>query len=143
MRNKGFSLIELVVVLAMMSILACMAVPRIGDLSDRQNLDYAAGQLLADLRWLQQAGINRGNQPTFSMYFYVVNPCGYKIQQGLERLKINTFPAKITCSSNYTSSGIFFQIDGTPNKPGTIFLYNGKETRQVIIDKPGRIRITR
>ncbi|MEZ6234697.1 MAG: GspH/FimT family protein [Phycisphaerales bacterium] len=53
-RRPGFSLMELVTVVAIMAIMAAIAMPRMAEAAARRDLDAAAQRLVADLRHAQQ-----------------------------------------------------------------------------------------
>ena len=48
-KHKGFTLIELMVTIAVMAIIAMMAAPSFGDMLQRQNLNKSTKELVATL----------------------------------------------------------------------------------------------
>ncbi|SDT92432.1 GspH/FimT family pseudopilin [Halopseudomonas salegens] len=59
--RKGFTLIELVVALAVVAVLLVLALPAFGNLIDRTRMDADASELLRTLRFARQEAV-RGNQ---------------------------------------------------------------------------------
>jgi prepilin-type N-terminal cleavage/methylation domain-containing protein len=74
--QRGFMLIELVLVIAIIAIAAALVFPQIGDWIAAYDLNIAARQLAADLRLLQQLSINSdGVFPI--LHLRVTSPYGY------------------------------------------------------------------
>ncbi len=59
-KNHGFSLVEAMIVVAIVSILATMAVPSYQDLIERNRLKQAIEALKSDLQWMRTETIKKG-----------------------------------------------------------------------------------
>lgn len=63
-RQRGFTLIELMVVLALVAILASMAAPSFRTLLAKRTVEAAAGAMLADLRFTRSESVKRAARVT-------------------------------------------------------------------------------
>lgn len=149
-RQKGSTLIEVLLVIAIFSLLASAALPRYNHAAGRRDLDIAARQLAADMRWMQQFSTNliAGSSelglpfdPHPSLKFYTTAPHGYFITIGGVAVKKRIFPAGIQVQGSYPI--ISFGINGYFN---TLYgleipLLYRNQTKKVIVDSAGRIRI--
>lgn len=148
MNEKGNSLIELLFIIAIISVFTTISIPKFTT-TDEMELDHAALQLAADLRWLQQTSINipRGHEkfPMVSpelipkMRIQMGQDGGCRILLGTEVIRKLNFSKGVMINANYTA--ISFNNDGYINQPVTITLSQRNRYRQVIIDRVGRIRI--
>ncbi|MEG2847017.1 MAG: prepilin-type N-terminal cleavage/methylation domain-containing protein, partial [Acinetobacter sp.] len=62
--NRGFTLVELMVTLAVLAIIAMMAVPFFGDMMLRQNLNKSQGELFAALNKAKSQALNKKRSVT-------------------------------------------------------------------------------
>jgi len=148
MRRKGFALIELVVVLAIVAILGGIAVPLYQNYLDKSRLTVALRQVEADLRKAQamakSSGVNYEvlfipGQSTYKIYEHPSTSLA-KLKETIElpggvKIYTNTAPAnKIVYYSAYATS----EVTG-----GTITFKSPKsKTGKVIVASiTGRIRI--
>ncbi len=56
-RNEGFTLIEVLLVLAIISILSSVALPKLGGYLDYLRLETVTNRLASDLQWVRQRSI--------------------------------------------------------------------------------------
>ncbi|HWR39424.1 MAG TPA: hypothetical protein VN611_07970 [Patescibacteria group bacterium] len=139
--SGGFMVVEVLLVLSVASMLAVVAMPVLGNVLARQEIDMAARQLAADVRWLQQISINGSGSVMPQLEF---TERGYMITQGTQSRKTVIFPSTVT---GYFPRMVF-GINGTlavPNSLGATIRLNSKRitgaSRQVIIDAVGRVRV--
>lgn len=150
MKQKGFTAIELLIVISILTLLAGMALPRLSTATGDRDLDIAARQLAADMRWMQQNALNltagstnpfilADSQPTLN--FYTTAPYGYFIKSNAVIIKKYFFPDTVKISGYY--SAINFGLNGYANNAlgTTVTLMSGSKTKRVIVDSAGRIRI--
>ncbi|EAX47869.1 hypothetical protein TcarDRAFT_1558 [Thermosinus carboxydivorans Nor1] len=75
--QRGFTFIETVIAVAILGIAATLAMPAIGNFLAAHELNYAARNLAADIRYLQQLSINDpDNKADYKMF---IQPNEYRI----------------------------------------------------------------
>ncbi|MDR1160254.1 MAG: prepilin-type N-terminal cleavage/methylation domain-containing protein, partial [Syntrophomonadaceae bacterium] len=122
-REKGFTLIELVVGVAILSILAVLTVPRLNAVLDNMRLEADARELAQVLRDARMEAICSGEVK--NIYFYTsanqyktVMTFGekfYKLREGVSYQGDTTF----------TSDRCSFHPSGAASPAGTVKLQNG------------------
>jgi len=143
--QRGVTLIELLICIAILSLFASMAIPRLGQSLEKQELENASRQLAADIRWLQQISINAGIDTTaYAMFFYNTAPYGYYVTASTQRIKNVTFPISVILPGSH--SYITFTPSGAPGTGAqSISLYSKhlKQWKYVILAPvTGRVRIS-
>jgi prepilin-type N-terminal cleavage/methylation domain-containing protein len=73
MNHKGFTLIELVIVIVLIGIIAVFAAPRLGNISSTKAAAFA-DKLRADIRYAQSLAMTRNQR--YRVYFNNTNPPG-------------------------------------------------------------------
>ena len=140
----GFSLVELTIVLAVVSILSAIAIPRYGSLIINYRIDAAANRIISDLSIAQsQARCKSAPQPVvFTAATNSYQLSGLVSQDSTSRqyiIKLTDDPYQVDLvsaafGSAFSSSTITFDIYGRPDNGGTITLRCGTRTTTVTVD---------
>lgn len=147
--QRGFTLIEVIIVIAIIMIVAALAVPRIEATLAQRDLDNSARMLEADLRWLQQTCINTTPDTSAPIMKFqkTTMPNGYYITVGLTTTKSVTLPSDVVLSGTPTT--LTFSMNGTPITdstvlPTTLLITSTKTTskKYIMVSTTGRIRIS-
>lgn len=116
--NKGFTLIELVLVIAIIGILAGIAAPKFSASKSDFKLQATAKACQADLRYAQQLSID--TKEPHGVYF---TQTGYQLKKnGNEIIKSVTFVNGISFVDiqDNASDNIIFSSNGAPQQAGKI-----------------------
>ena len=142
----GFSLLELLLVMAMISMICGVGFLRLGDSLAEYELSAAALELAADLRWVQQVSVNSPSSaggPFYLLTFRHADLSGYSISASTVSVKQATFPASVRLA-NFPLK-ISFNSNGNPDNPQTIALKSlrlAKKRYVIIAAVTGRVRIS-
>ena len=157
--QRGFSLVEVCVVIALGAVLLTLAVPGFGALLERQRLHGSAAQLAADLQWLRSEALARNEALRFSLHADTQGSCtvvhtGLRNQcrcegsgpalceAGVVVLKTSHWPAseRITVQANVASM-VFDPVQGTTTPAGSVRL-SDSQGRGIthVVNIMGRIR---
>ena len=142
----GFSLLELLVVTAMISMICAMGLLRLGNCLATAELSAAALELAADLRWMQQASVNSpvgAGGPFYSITFNQASSGGYVVKAGLNVHKRVVFPESVRLAN--LPQAISFTMVGSPTRAQSIALKSLRtnEVRYVIVAAvTGRVRLS-
>jgi len=144
MRQRGVTLLELMICVGVLSIIASTAIPKLGQSLAKHELESSSLQLAADIRWLQQLSINAGSGTvSYILLFSYSEPYGYYVTANTQVIKSFTFPASVRLPGVYSHIG--FGLSGAPSGAQTISLQsNTLKTWKYIILAPvtGRVRIS-
>ena len=142
----GFSLLELLVVTAMISMICAMGLLRLGDSLAAAELSAAALELAADLRWMQQASVNSpvgAGGPFYSLTFNQATGAGYVVKAGLNVYKRGAFPDSVRLAN--LPQVVSFTGFGSPTHAQTIALKSLRTNRVryvIIAAVTGRVRLS-
>ena len=142
--DRGFTLIEIVAVLAVMALLAAVTWPRVAALSGWK-LETAAENLAGDLRLIRQEAITSGKACKIS--FFVEND-NYQVKLA-DRSYLVFLPEGVSFEGTTTFQGnprfVHYTFLGRPSGGGTAILKSDRGEKRYIIVKPvtGRIRISK
>ena len=148
--KKGFTLLEMLLVLSVMIILAMIAVPSLKKFSERNRARIAVSQVLSVLRAARGFAIKQG-EPVKLCPSHDRTSCGGQWPQGY--LLIQMTSHKIVRSSDWLNTGDKLSYRGFPRRGYLKFHANGGSdngtftytskaglTRCILISKSGRAR---
>ena len=139
--RTGFSLLELVMVVAIIGVLAAIAAPRYGRAIARYRADMAARRIAADLALAGRAARTAGASKTVS---FSVAGAEYTIP-GLPSLRDSTADYRVVLSDSPYQAAVVsadfggdadvaFDGYGTPDSGGSISIQVGEYTKTVVLD---------
>lgn len=143
MKSRGFTLLEVLLSVAIISLIAGISLPVLGSFNERNNLDVATQGIVSQLRRGQTyaRGVNGDSQ------------WGVHVQSGDATLfkgvsyagrdasfdEITTIPSSITASG--TTDILYSKLEATPSTPGTITLTstNNNQSRTITVNAEGMV----
>ncbi len=139
---RGFSLLEVLLVLAIMGIAAAVAVPRYSRAGARYRADLAARRVAADLRLAQSQAKAASSARTvaFSVATEQYQLIGISSPDGVlgdytVSLSAEPYEADLTSANFNGSSQVIFNGWGLPNNGGTVVISVGGQQRTVTVDR--------
>ncbi|UNC92564.1 GspH/FimT family pseudopilin [Candidatus Contubernalis alkaliaceticus] len=145
-QQKGFSLIEVLLVLTILGILTAVVIPVLDMVLDYHSLDTTAGKMAANMRLAQSHAITT-NQFTRLVFHRFSNL--YMVELSLVKEWIDIPQGISICAINFPKSGgretLTFNSLGTPNQGGHVGLENRRGDKLYVIITPvtGRVRISK
>lgn len=131
--KNGFTLIEMLIVLMIVSTLTILVIPRIDQLEKAKEETYMIEQLTDDLLYAQQYAMT--HKTAVVVVFY--NAQGrYRMMESytLGRILIDrTLPSQWAFELVTLQNPLTFLANGNVNKSGTILIKNGKTTYKVVL----------
>ena len=143
-RRKGFTLIETVVVMAIIGIVSAIAIPQMGTLMDRYRLNGAARLIWADLQNARMTAIKENRSIRAEFDFLAHTYSFFRVETGETILTRNLNGEYPTISAYKTNGGsITFTSTGeTLNNVNTSVITLGPSASKTIeIKETGRIAI--
>jgi len=130
--QKGFTLIEMLIVLTIVSVLTFIAIPRINGLIQAKEMNYFLEQFREDMLYAQQYAMVR--KVSVAVLFYPYQST-YRITEGntLGRVLLRrTYSANLEIQPATLQSPLMFLKNGNVNKSGTILITNGEQTYKIV-----------
>jgi len=145
-RNKGYTLIELMVVVGIISLLLGLGINGLDYLIQWNKLNTAAALLSSELKNTQSRAFYEGIY--YKIEFYATFDCPtlnkYKIFKGSELYKEIQLEGVELFKTNFTNNKVFFYPNGVPGQGGTVTLKNkrGKVLYVIMTPVTARVRIS-
>lgn len=141
--QQGFTLIELIIVIAILSIFFGMAAIRIADSVANNNLNSAAAQMAFDIRKLQELSLQKAATGNMNINMTITSNT-YQITNINTQLPQVSMPQYVTITTTGLSPLTYDPYTFSNNKENMIVLTSERihQTRTIVLAKEtGRIRI--
>jgi prepilin-type N-terminal cleavage/methylation domain-containing protein len=145
--GRGFTLLELVVVLAVSAVLAAITVPRYAAAMARYRANFAAKRIVADLELAAAAARNASGPRTVTFKAnktYTIDSTTdldrgstvYRVRLDLDPYNATALKADFGSKSSVTFDGY-----GTPEAAGAVWVQVGSIEKKVSMDATGKARV--
>jgi len=144
LRRKGFTLVETIVVVAIIGVASAIAIPQMGNLMDRYRLDGAARLIWADLQNARMTAIKENRSIRAEFDFLAHTYSFFRVETGETILTRNLNGEYPTVSAYKTNGGsITFTSTGETlnNVNASIITQGPSASRTIEIKETGRITI--
>ena len=147
MRERGFSLLEIVLTVGILGTLAALAIPFFAKWGSLWQLEYEAARLASEVRYYREVigtfqpqhheflSVSKESTPAFGF-----ERREYYLRHGTKISRRHTLADGILLSASRPQ--LVFSLGGEAN-PISFCLQRGTEKRYVIIDIAGRVRVSR
>jgi len=137
---KGFTVLELVVIMFVLSIMALIAVPNVRSSINNYRLSCFERIIMTDIRYAQQQ--SSVNWRESRVYFSNTNRMVY-VKQGPKIIKSDKYPVSVKLyHTNFSNNQIEFNEFGNPSKGGSIHISCGSHKHTItVLPVTGRVKI--
>lgn len=145
LNNLGFTLIEVMIVLVIISISVALAVPNFNKILGTYQLDISAREMVSDIRDLQQTAVKK-QISTYSITWDIGSDKYLLCNTSFTAYKTVNLPSSVDLVPNGELNKLGFTTSGIPigGIGGTIHLkdkFTGKD-KYVKVDTLGRVRVS-
>lgn len=140
--NKGYTLIELMVVVVIISLLLGIGINGLDYLIQWNKLNTAAGLLSSELKNIQSRAFYEG---VYYKLQFMPSLDKYRIYKQTELIDDIIFKDIDLFNSNFTDNKVYFYPNGVPSMGGTVTLKNkrGKILYVIMTPVTARVRVSR
>lgn len=143
--GRGFSMVEMVIVILILGIMAAVAVPRFADATARRRVEEAARRVEADLTMARREAAARDVKQNVSFDpaggQYAVVPGPRRLDGGggayAARLADPPYQTEIVSAQFGSDRDVLFSRNGMPDSGGTVVLRSGGHKATVTVDGAG------
>jgi competence protein ComGD len=131
-KENGFTLVEMLIVLTMISVLSMLVIPKMDDLIEKKHIDYFIEQFKDDMLYAQQYALT--HKCTVTVVFSLQQP-GYRVMKGnvFGRLLLHrSYSDNMKFQLVTLQSPLIFFPNGNINRAGTLLVRYGKQTYQIV-----------
>jgi prepilin-type N-terminal cleavage/methylation domain-containing protein len=143
-KTAGFSIMELMVVIAIISILAIISTPNVFRWMSTQRFNSAVRDVQASIEYMRLYAVKENSQSTITFTDGANNYQTDKWKRGVNthEIEVHELPAGVTISSNFTDGELVFSSRGMAT-PGVITI-NGPNgiSLQITVNMTGSSRIS-
>ena len=144
-REIGFTLLELMIIVAILGILIALAAPSFTSLLERRKIIAAAEAIQSDLRWARSEAIKRNTDVTVSFTPGAGGIWKYVITPAIKTVDSATIPefGNVALAENFGGDHAtgFDHTRGTSNDNGTVALTSSAGKVCIVLSTLGRVRI--
>jgi len=145
-KNKGFTLIELMVVVAIIGIAATVAYPSLMESVERRKIISAAELLSADLKWAKTESIRTNQTISIDFTSGASGTWSYSITPTVPAKIVNSasYPdfSGVSMSHNFGASDVVFEpVRGIADEAGRVTFSTTNLSNDVRVSAIGRVRI--
>jgi prepilin-type N-terminal cleavage/methylation domain-containing protein len=148
-KNTGMTLLEVMIVVAIIGIIVAIAVPSFSTMLEKQRIKDAAEAMLADLRWARTESIKRNKKvrvtfTTGNSWSYTINGDPTGINTLLKTVNGSDFPSTTLATASFAGRVAYTTFDpvrGTNPNNGTATITSNNFSAGVKISTLGRVRI--
>ncbi len=142
MRGRGFTLIELMVVLLIAGIVLAAGVPTLQDIAREQQLVSAANQFFHSVSLTRSQALRHGRRAEMHPGDGRDWKTGWQVRVG-QRVLMRQAPLPRDIEVAYTQGGevLGYQPGGQPVTRGSWYFSSDKRSRVVVINFLGRVRV--
>jgi len=137
--NKGFTLVEMMVIIGIVAILALITIPNIASWRPKAALSSASRTLKADLGMAKSRAIR--DNSTITVTFDTANGTYRITDNGGNTIKARRFTGLSISGTTFAGNTVTFDRRGRSSSAGDISLTNSSGTIQIVITLLGSIQV--
>jgi type IV fimbrial biogenesis protein FimT len=139
----GFTLLELMIIVAILGILAALAAPSFTSILERRKIIGAAEAIQSDLRWARSEAIKRNTDVTVTFTPGAAGAWSYTITPAGKTVNSATIPefGNVALTENFGGDDTQFDRIRGISENGTVTLTSSVGEVRIILSPLGRARI--